>query len=34
MAKVPADLGTEFKTKFALTTNDIERITAQLAALK
>jgi valyl-tRNA synthetase len=34
MAKAPADVVKEIKERLALTTHDIERITAQLAALK
>ena len=34
MAKAPADVVKEIKERLAVTTSDIERITAQLAALK
>ena len=34
MAKAPANVVTEIKERLAVTTSDIERITAQLAALK
>jgi len=34
MAKAPSDVVKEIKERLAATTNDIERITAQLAALK
>ena len=34
MAKAPADVVAEIKERLAITTSDIERITAQLAALK
>jgi len=34
MAKAPADVVKEIKERLSVTTSDIERITAQLAALK